>query len=112
MEIQAYSKAGNGRVKVFFTIDEYQEPSIYVGDSAVVAEQGFQFYVDDYVAEQIDKCELYLEGFTPKLRLKEGETLVIPTEVEQKQKEIEELERRLKELKGEETGEEPEHELN
>lgn len=109
-EIETYDTRQPGTTKVFFKVADGSVASVIVGNQAVSTDSGYQFYVDDYVAEQIDKCELYLEGFTPKLRLKEGETLVIPTEVERKQKEIEELERKLKELKGEETGEEPEYE--
>lgn len=98
-----YAKKGVGRTKVFFVVDEKGNVSgKKVGNQVVSVEQGFQFYVDDYVAEQIDKFELIIDGFTPKLVLKEGETLFVPEECDEykKQKEIEELERKLKELKG------------
>lgn len=98
-----YAKKGVGRTKVFFVVDEKGNVSgKKVGNQVVSMEQGIQFYVDDYVAEQIDKCELYMEGFIPKLKVKEGEILFVPEECDEykKQKEIEELERKLKELKG------------
>lgn len=98
--VKTYAERGNGRVKVFFLVDQKDVKGVIVGNQAVINEQGFQFYVDDYVADQIDKCEFYLDGFTPKLRLKEGETLEIPTEVEEKEREIKELEQRLKQLRG------------
>lgn len=90
-------------IKVFFSVDKNgNTKNIQVGNQVVSTEQGFQFYVDDYVAEQIHKCELYLDGLVPKLRVKEGETLFVPEKNDEyyKQKEIEELEKRLKELKG------------
>lgn len=99
--IKAYSERKKGLTKVFFTVnDEGSVSSITVGNQAVSTEKGFQFYVNDYVAEQIDKCELYMDGLTPKLRLREGETLDVPTEEEEKEKEIKELETKLKQLKG------------
>ena len=105
--IKTYNEQKNGKVKVFFQVNEYGEVNnIFVGNQAVATGGGFQFYVDYYVAEQIHKCELYIDGLTPKLRVKEGETLFVPEECDEykKQKEIEELEKRLKELKGDEDG--------
>ena len=99
MVIKTYKDSGNGRyTKVFFTVDDGEVRSVKVGNQVVPLEQGFQFYVDDYVALQIDKCELSLDGM-PKLRLKEGEELEIPDELEKKRREIEELERKLEKLK-------------
>lgn len=98
--IETYSNKGNNRTKVFFTINENELSSIYIGDNTIPSEQGFQFYVDDYVAEQIHKCELYLDGLTPKLRLKEGEELVVPQKTE-KELEIERLKYELERLQNE-----------
>lgn len=98
--IETYSNKGNNRTKVFFTINENGLSSIYIGDNAVPTGQGYQFYVDDYVAEQIHKCELYLDGLTPKLRLKEGEELVVPQKTE-KELEIERLKYELERLQNE-----------
>lgn len=97
--VNTYKEHGEGRVKVFFLVDEEGIKGKIIGNQAVSNKQGFQFYVDDYVATQLDKCELYLDGLTPKLKLKEGETLDVPTEIEQKQEEIKQLEERLKQLK-------------
>lgn len=90
------------KVKVFFAVKDDVVTNITIGNQTVPTEQGFQFYVDDYIADQIHKCELYIDGLTPKLRVKEGETLFVPEECDEykKQKEIEELEKKLKELKG------------
>lgn len=101
MEIVSYAQPKNKRTKVFFSVDNNADISTYVGNSVVPTGQGFQFYVDDYVAEQIHKCELVIDRLTPKLVLKEGETLEVPTEEEEKEKEIKELEKRLKQLKAE-----------
>lgn len=99
--IKTYKTFTQGRTKVFFATSDNEVTSVTVGNAAVNMEQGFQFYVDDYVAEQIHKCELVLDGLTPKLVLKEGETLDIPTEEDEKEKEIKELEERLQQLKAE-----------
>jgi len=99
--IKTYSDHDKGRVKVFFVIEDGKLSGILVGNKTVSIKQGFQFYVDDYVAEQINKCELYIDGLTPKLRVKDGETLIVPEENDEykKRKEIKELEERLQELK-------------
>ena len=100
--IKIYDSNVRGKTKVFFVIDkEGKVIRRIVGNQAVNVDAGFQFYVDDYVADQIDKCELYINGLTPKLVLKEGETLEVPTEVDEMEKEIKELENRLKQLKAE-----------
>lgn len=103
--IKTYSENKKGRTKVFFKVREDIVSSVIVGNQAVSTEQGYQFYVKDYVADQIDKCELYMDGLTPKLRLKEGESLDVPTEEEEKEKEIQELENKLKQLKGDDADE-------
>jgi|SRR5690625_1119005 len=98
MEIATYKNEDFGRVKAFFsTNDENDSLTIHLGNGVVVNETGFQFYVDDYVAAQIDKCELYMDGFKPKLRVKEGETLEIP-ELTEREKEMERLKRELYDL--------------
>ena len=100
--INTYNENREGLVKVFFVVNEEGKiTSVKVGNQSVSLDQGLQFYVDDYVAEQIHKCELYIDGLTPRLRLKEGEELEIPSEVEEKEKEIQILRKRLKELNAE-----------
>lgn len=97
--INVYDTNVNGdKVKVFFYIKEGQICTHTIGNRAVSRDGGVQFYVDDYVALQMDKMVLTMDGNTPKLDLKDGETLEIPEKTE-KEKEIEELERRLEELK-------------
>lgn len=103
--IKIFDKPGDGRTKIFITVEHGNVSTVNVGNQVVPTEQGFQFYVDDYVADQIEKCELYIDGFMPKLRLKDVEELEIPDEIEEKQREIEELERKLRELRGEEENE-------
>lgn len=98
--ISSYNEPKNKRTKVFFYVNDGTVTSVSIGNSVVPTGQGFQFYVDDYVAEQIHKCELVLDGLTPKLVLKEGEALEVPTEEEEKEKEIKELEDKLQKLKG------------
>lgn len=105
--IKIYENKERGRVKVFFAVGaESQIVSVSVGNNVVPNRKGFQFYVDYWVAEQIDKTELVLTDSYPRLRVKDGESVEIPTEEQEKQREIEELERKLKELRGEETPEE------
>ena len=99
-EIKTYSDRSQGVTKVFFTVRDGVVTSILAGNNAVPTGQGYQFYVDDYVAEQIHKCELYLDGLTPKLRLKEGEELVVPQKTE-KELEIERLKYELERLQNE-----------
>jgi len=98
MEIETYKNKDFGRVKVFFSTNEENDNlTIHLGDGVIVNEIGFQFYIDDYVAEQIDKCELYMDGFKPRLRVKEGETVEVPIKTEKQIRE-EELRRELYEL--------------
>ena len=99
--IKIYEEKDDKKTKVCFTIQDNRISSVIVGNQAVMTKQGFQFYVDDYVAEQIHKFNLKMDGLEPKLELKEGEQLFVPKECEayKKQKEIEELEKRLNELK-------------
>lgn len=96
--IKTYNDSDIGRTRVFFVFDG----SVVVGNRSICTRAGIQFYVDDYVAEQIHKFNLVMDGFEPKLELKDGEQLFVPKECEayKKKKEIEELERKLKELKG------------
>lgn len=97
--IKIYQEHEKGREKVFFSIGENGIRNIVIGNRAVPTEQGIQFYVEDYVAEQIEKCELYLDGLVPKLKLKDGEIMEVPSDEEEKEEEIEELEKRLRQLK-------------
>ena len=101
--VNVYDEYKVGRTKVFLAIKDKEITSVITGNSAVVKDEaGVQFYLDDYVAEQIHKFNLVMDGFEPKLELKEGEQLFVPEENNEykKQKEIEELEKKLKELKG------------
>jgi len=100
--IKTYDNRQPGTTKVFMVVKDNEVTSVIIGDQAVATEQGYQFYVDDYIAEQIDKCELVMDGLTPKLQVREGEILFVPEENDEykKQKEIEELEQKIKELKG------------
>lgn len=72
--------------------------SVIVGNRAVSTERGYQFYVDNYVAEQIDKCELYFDGLSPSLRVKDGEELDVPEKTE-REKRIERLEYELEQAR-------------
>lgn len=99
--IKIYDKYADGRMKIFFYINEDGEVTrTTVGNQAVSVGRGLQFYVDDYVADQIDKCELVIERL-PILKVKEGETLHVPKENDEylKQKRIEELEEELRRLR-------------
>lgn len=90
MEITTYSEKGGNRVKVFFRVEGNKVTSVSIGNRAVPYGKGFQFYVDDYIAEQIHKCELYFEDYEPKLKLKKGEEIEVPklSEKEKKRKEL------------------------
>jgi len=101
--IKTYEEHDVGRVRVFFVIENGIVSGVLVGNKTIATKQGMQFYVDDYVAEQIHKCNLYIDGLTPRLTVKDGETLIVPEENDEykKRKEIEELEERLQELKAE-----------
>src|SRR5690625_6763117 len=93
-EIKVYNRKQTGLVKLFFEVNDGQVQSVAVGDQVVTKEQGFQFYVDDYVADQIDKCAFTMEEFTPKLVLREGEELIIPTEEQRSEEHTSELQSR------------------
>lgn len=99
MEIETYRDNPDGKlVKVFFSVENGNVTGVTVGNQAIPVEQGFQFFVEPHVAVQIDKCELYMDGLTPRLRVKEDEELEIPDE---KEKRIRELEEELERLKSE-----------
>ena len=99
--VKIYDDKDVNNVRVCFIIKNNNVTSVVVGNMSFCDEKSIMFYVDDYVAEQIHKFNLVMDGFEPKLELKEGETLFVPKESEayKKQKEIEELEKRLNELK-------------
>ena len=99
MEIKTYSKQEDGTTKVFFVVKDNLVMGVKIGNQVVSLDTGFQFYVDDYVAEQIHKCEMHLDGFTARLRVRKGEVLDVPTD-EDKENEIAELQRKLEKLKG------------
>jgi len=94
MDIQTYDTRQPGTMKVFFKVHDGQVASVIVGNRAVSTDRGYQFYVDNYVADQIDKCELYFDGLSPSLRVKEGEEIDVP-EKKEKELEIERLEYEL-----------------
>ncbi len=98
MEIETYDTRQPGTTKVFFKVVDGGVASVIIGNRAVSTDRGYQFYVDDFVADQIDKCELFMDGLTPKLRLKEGETLEVPEKTE-KELEIERLEYELEQAR-------------
>lgn len=102
--IKTYDSKQPGTIKVFLRISNEEVVSVIIGNQAVSNERGIQFFLDDYVAEQLDKFNISINGVEPVFVLKDGEKLVIPDDVDRKQKEIEELERRLKELKGDDDG--------
>lgn len=98
MDITTYDTREQGTTKVFFKVIDGKVASVVIGNRAVATERGYQFYVDGYVAEQIEKCELFMDGLTPNLRLKEGEELEVPEKTE-KELEIERLEYELEQAK-------------
>lgn len=99
--VKTYNESSPGRTKVFFVVRDGLVSRVITGNHAVSTEQGLQFYVDDYVAEQIYKCELFIDGLEPKLIVKEGETIEVP-EKSEKEKEIERLKFELEKLQNEE----------
>lgn len=98
--VKIYNESSPGRTKVFFVVRDGRVSRVITGNHAVSTEQGLQFYVDDYVADQIYKCELYIDGLEPKLIVKEGETIEVP-EKSEKEKEIERLKFELEKLQNE-----------
>lgn len=98
--INVYDTYKTGRTKVFLVIKDKEIVSIITGNRAVVKDEaGIQFYLDDYIAEQLDKFNIEIDGGSPVLILKEGETIDEPTEEIKRQREIQKLEQRLEELK-------------
>ena|SRR5699024_11436759 len=98
MDITTYDTRQPGTTKVFFKVHDGKVASVIIGNRAVSTERGYQFYVDNYVADQIDKCELYFDGLSPSLRVKDGEDIEVP-EKSEKEKEIERLEYELEQAK-------------
>lgn len=96
--INVYKNKDFARTKVFFSVVDDGVISVYVGDSVVPQEQGFQFYVDDHVANQIEKCELVMDGLTPTLQVKDGEEIEIP-ELSEKELAIRQKEYELEQLR-------------
>jgi len=99
--VKTYNESSPRRTKIFFVVRDGRVSRVITGNHAVSTEQGLQFYVDDYVAEQIYKCELYIDGLEPKLIVKEGENIEVP-EKSEKEKEIERLKFELEKLQNEE----------
>lgn len=96
--IKTYSKKDYGLIKVFFEIEDDDVVAVELGNNVVSQSSGYQFYVDKNIALQIDKCELYMDGVTPKLRVRDGETIKDPQKTE-KELEIERLEEELDRIK-------------
>lgn len=96
--ITTYQKKDFGLVKVFFVVEDDLVTSIKVGNQVVPVEMGYQFYVEEHVALQIDKCELYMDGVTPRLRIRDGEEIEFPQKTDEEIR-IEQLERELYDLK-------------
>src|SRR5690625_7251794 len=98
--VNVYDEYKVGRTKVFLVIKDKEITSVITGNRAVVKdESGIQFYLDDYIVEQLDKFNIAIDGGSPVLILKEGETINEPTEKIKKQREIQKLEKRLEKLK-------------
>lgn len=98
MEIEIFNDDGNKKyIKVFFVVKDNNAGSVLVGNQAFSVEKGIQLFVKKEVAYQIDKCELIMDNFEPKLRLKEGEEFEITGKTEEELR-IEELKRELAEL--------------
>ena len=101
--IKTYDRYDEGRIKVFFSMDDDGNVGrITVGNQSVNNMKGFQFFVDDYVAEQIYKCEVVIDDL-PGLQVKEGEILYVPEENDEylKEKRMKELEEELRRLREE-----------
>lgn len=92
------SNENNDKVKVFMSIKNGFITTTTIGNQAFVKKTGFQFYVDEYVAEQIDKLNVRIEGFQIELTLKQGEELTLPEKTEKELK-FEQMERELEELR-------------
>lgn len=99
--IKTYKNSKDGKVKVFFVVDDDDSiESVKVGNRVVPVESGYQYYVDKEVAEQIDKVTLDFSENKPKLALKEGEE-IIESEKSEKEKEVERLKKELERLQEE-----------
>lgn len=99
--IEIYNGKGPGRTKVFFVTSKDEVTSVIIGNQSVSTGQGFQFYVDDYVANQIDKCELVMDGLKPTLQVKDGEEIEVP-ELSEKELAIRQKEWELEQLRNSE----------
>lgn len=100
MNIEIFDERQYDTEKVFFTVTNNTVSSVIVGNQAVATGKGHQFHVKNYVADQIGKCELYFDGLTPKLRVKEGEAIDEPVLTE-KEIQMNELKRQMFELENE-----------
>lgn len=98
--VSIYKNKKSGRTKVFFVLDDKDKvQSVKMGNRIVSSDSGYQFYVDDYIAEQIEKFDFDFVDGKPVFKLLDGEELEDPI-LSEEEKEIKELEKRLKELKG------------
>src|SRR5699024_10856695 len=95
--IKTYKNSDGGKVKVFFVLDDDNNiTSVKMRNRVVLVEQGLQYYVYDYVAQQIDKDGIEFSDGKPQLI--EKETSELPQKSE-KEKEIERLVKELRELR-------------
>lgn len=99
--IEVYPNGDGGKVKVFFVVDDGNVTSVKMGNRVVPVESGYQFYVDKYIAQQIDKIDIDFSDGKPVLVVKEGQKIEEP-EMTEKEKEIERLKQELEELKNDE----------
>jgi len=95
-----YNNRDGDKVRVFISVRENEVTGISTGNLLVPTNLGIQIFVDNHVAEQIHKFDFIMDGLTPKLRLREGETLDIPEKTE-RELEIERLKYELEKLQNE-----------
>lgn len=96
--INTYEKNVDGdKVKVFIAIENGAPTTITVGNHAVSKKGGVQFYVDEHVSVQMEKVNFSMDGFSPKLTLKDGEKINGPQKTE-KELRMEKLRKELEEL--------------
>lgn len=98
--VEVFERKDEGLVKVFFSLKDGKLDSATIGNNSVSKKSGIQFYVEEHVALQLDKLSIYMDGFSPRLELKEGEEIIIP-EKSEKEKEIERLKKELERLQEE-----------
>ncbi|MCR6111747.1 hypothetical protein HXA35_15470 [Bacillus sp. A301a_S52] len=82
--IEVYHERAHGLMKVFLAIDdEGNIISRKTGNRVLALESGIQFYVQHYIADQIDKVDVKMEGLLPVLTVRDGEEIETPEEPDQ-----------------------------